>query len=250
MDKKSLTNDELERYDRQLIIPNWDKKGQLKLKNNKITIIGVGGLGSVVSLYLAAVGIGTIHLIDNDTLDLSNLNRQILYNINDLGKAKALIAQKKLNTLNPEINVIGLNKTLDENNINDLLSGMDLIVDCLDNFPTRYLLNKFCVKNNIPFVHGAIYGLEGRVMFIDPNDENSPCLGCFYPEEPPESTKFPVLGSSVGITASIEATEAIKYLVGIGENLIGKFLIIDGKPMEFKTIEIKKNANCTICGNK
>jgi adenylyltransferase/sulfurtransferase len=250
MDKNFLNNDEFERYDRQLIIPNWGKKGQLKLKNSKITIIGVGGLGSVVSLYLAAVGIGKIHLIDNDTLDLSNLNRQILYNVNDLGKSKALLAQKKLKNLNPEIDVVGLDKTLDENNINDLLSGMDLIVDCLDNFPTRYLLNKFCVNSNIPFVHGAIYGLEGRVMFIDPNDENSPCLGCFYPEEPPESTKFPVLGSSVGITASIEATEAIKYLIGIGENLIGRFLIIDGKPMEFKTIEIKKNANCPICGNK
>ena len=249
MKKKSLTDNDLLRYDRQILISNWDEEGQLKLKNSKILVAGAGGLGSPVLLYLTSVGVGSITIIDNDKLDLSNLNRQILYNNNDLDKPKALTAQEKLKKLNPEIEIIGLNKTLNDNNVDELLNGMDLIVDCLDNFETRYLVNKFCVKNQIPFVHGAIQGLEGRVMFIDPNNKDSPCLNCFYPQIPPKMGKFPVLGSTAGITGSIEATEAIKYLTGIGKNLIGEFLIIDSRVMNIKSIKIKRNPKCKICGD-
>ncbi|MHA1271198.1 MAG: HesA/MoeB/ThiF family protein [Candidatus Helarchaeota archaeon] len=250
MNEKKLSPEEMERYDRQMIISNWGIEGQIKLKNSKVLVAGAGGLGSPVLLYLSAAGVGTIKIIDNDTVDLSNLNRQILYNVQDFNKQKALIAQNRLKKLNPEINIIGLSDTLNENNADKLLSGVDLIIDCLDNFKTRFLINKFCVKNKIPFVHGAIYGLEGRVMFIDPNNEESPCLSCFYPENPPPMGKFPVLGSTVGITASIEASEAIKYLTKIGRNLICEFLIIDGRLMTFKSIIVKRNSKCKICGNK
>ncbi|MBD3228110.1 MAG: adenylyltransferase [Candidatus Lokiarchaeota archaeon] len=244
-----LSNDELLRYDRQLIIPKWEKEGQLKLKNSKVTVIGAGGLGSTVLLNLAAAGIGYIKIIDNDTLDLSNLNRQILYGMNRINEPKAILAKKRLMELNNEIEIESINTTLDSNNAEELLSDVDLIIDCLDNFKTRYLLNRFSVENKIPYVHGAVQSLEGRVMFIDPNEESSPCLNCFYPEEPPEKGKPPVLGATVGITASVEATEAIKYIIGIGKNLIGRFLIIDGYSMEFKSITIKRNPKCEICGN-
>lgn len=245
-----LSDDELLRYDRQLTISNWGKDGQLKLKNSKIAVIGAGGLGSTVLLHLAAAGIGYIKIIDNDTLDLSNLNRQILYNMDGINKSKAKLAEKYLKELNNNIEIESINKKLDKNNIDELLSDVNLILDCLDNFQTRYIVNEFCIKNRIPYVHGAVRALEGRVMFINPNDKSSPCLNCFYPKEPPKKRKPPVLGSTVGLTASIEATEAIKYLLGIGKNLIGEFLMIDGLLMEFKSIIIKRNPKCEICGNR
>ncbi|MHA1229650.1 MAG: HesA/MoeB/ThiF family protein [Candidatus Helarchaeota archaeon] len=247
---EKLSKNELERYDRQIIIKNWGEEGQLKLKNSKVLVVGAGGLGSLVLLYLTAAGVGHISIVDHDKLDLSNLNRQILYNMDDLNKPKALSAQKKLRKLNPDIEIYGHAITLSEDNIDEFISDVDLVIDCLDNFKTRFLINKNCVKYKIPLVHGAIYGLEGRAMFIDPNHQDSPCLGCFYPEDTPPMGKFPVLGASVGITASIEATEAIKYLTGIGENLIGKFLVIDGRVMSFRTITIKRNQKCNICSNR
>ncbi|MHA1694398.1 MAG: HesA/MoeB/ThiF family protein [Candidatus Helarchaeota archaeon] len=248
MEKKPISKNELERYDRQIIISNWGLDGQLRLKNSTVIVIGAGGLGSTVLLYLAAAGIGNIRIIDNDILELSNLNRQVLYNEDDINKPKALLAQMKLSKLNKDIRIVGINETLDEKSADKLLNGADLIVDCLDNFKTRFLVNRYCINNKIPFVHGAIYGLEGRVMFIDPKNEESPCLNCFYPEDIPPMGKFPVLGSVVGITASIEATEAIKYLTKIGKNLIGEFLVIDGRLMKFKSIIIKKNPKCKTCG--
>jgi len=245
-----LTEDEMTRYNRQMMLQNWETKGQLKLKNSKVAVIGAGGLGSPVSLYLAAAGIGSITIIDNDVLELSNLNRQVIYSTEDINKSKALSAKTNLEKLNPAINIVGLNVTIDNGNVDELLKGMDIIVDCLDNFETRYLINSFCERNKVPLVHGAIHAMEGRVLFIDPKNKDSPCLSCFYPENPPKMGKFPVLGSTVGITGAIQATEVIKYLTGIGTNLIGKFLIIDTKMMEFRHITIRNNPKCKVCGSE
>jgi len=241
-----LSENEKERYARQLIIKNWGEPAQQKLKQSTIAIIGIGGLGSPVSFYATAAGIGKIRIIDDDVVDLSNLNRQIVHFTPDISKMKVESAQEKLNALNPEVTIEPFSITLTRENIQNAIEGCSIVLDCLDNFQTRFLLNETCIKLGIPYIHAAVYALEGRVLTIIPG--KGPCLQCFYPNVPKEMKPFPVLGAAVGITASIEITEAIKVLTGIGNPLIGRLLIIDGENMKFDIIEIKQNPQCPICG--
>ncbi len=242
----NLTDQEKERYARQLIITKWGEPVQEKLKISTIAIIGVGGLGSITSLYAAAAGIGRIKLIDGDTVDLSNLNRQIVHFTPDISKKKVESASEKLTALNPEITIEPYNITVTEENLGGLIKDCTVVLDCLDNFKTRFLLNKTCIDLKIPYVHAACYAFEGRVLTIIPGE--GPCLQCFYPKMPQEMGRIPVVGAAVGIIGTIEITEAIKLITGIGKPLIGRLLIIDGENMNFDIIEIKKHPQCPICG--
>jgi len=240
-----LNDKEKERYTRQMIINNWGESTQEKLKDATIAIIGIGGLGSVNSFYASAVGIGHIKLVDHDVVDLSNLNRQIIHFTPDITKKKVKSAAEKLSSLNPEIEVEPFAVELTEENIQDIIKDCDVVLDCLDNFHTRFLLNKTCIDLEIPYVHAACYAFEGRVLTILP--KKGPCLQCFYPKIPKEMETIPVVGSAVGIIASIEITEAIKCITGIGKPLVGRLLIVDGEAMTFDIINVKRHPDCPVC---
>ena len=241
-----LTKSDLERYDRQIMIGEIGEEGQEKLKNATAFIAGAGGLGSSISMYLAAAGVGKIKIVDHDLIELSNLNRQILHWNNDIGSKKAESAQKKLQNLNPDIKIQCIDDTINEDSISRLAAGSDLIIDAMDNLPTRYVLNKHAVDNNIPFFHGAVKGFEGRVMTVIPG--KSACFRCLYKGSVPEE-KSPVIGVLPGLIGCIQATEVIKYITGIGELLINKLLLYDGLEMIFTTLKVKKNPDCEHCGH-
>jgi len=241
-----LNEYELKRYDRQIIMRDFGEEGQEKLKNAKIVVAGSGGLGSPSSIYLAAAGVGTIRIIDRDKVELSNLNRQILHWDKDIGKNKVDSAAEKLHQLNKEIKIEAINENIDENNVSELIDGFDVIVDAMDNLETRYLLNKTAINNRIPFIHGAIYGLEGRAMTVIPG--KSACLGCIYKGTVPKE-KFPVLGVTPAVIGCIQATEAIKYIVGIGKLITDRLLVYDGLNMKFTEFFVKRDTNCEYCGN-
>ena len=240
-----LTPNELERYGRQIMMAGFGEAGQEKLKNARVFIAGAGGLGCPISIYLANAGIGAIRLVDQDKIELSNLNRQVLHWPEDVGRLKVDSASEKLRRMNPDLKLEAIRETMDENNLYQLTEGCDVIVDAMDNIKTRYLLNKAAIDHNIPFVHGAIYGLEGRAMTIIPG--KSACLGCVYKGIPPRA-RFPVLGVTPAVIGCIEATEVIKYLTGIGELLIDRILIYDGLNMKFMEVNIKRNPDCEYCG--
>ena len=241
-----LTPEEKQRYDRQIIIPGIGDDGQEKLKKARVVIAGTGGLGSPISFYLTASGIGTLRIIDNDKVELSNLNRQILHWDKDIGKEKAISARDKLTQLNKNVTVEAIDATIDEANVYSLTAGFDVIVDAMDNMTTRYLLNKAAIKHQIPFVHGAVSGLEGRAMTVIPG--KSACIRCIYHGTPPK-TKFPVLGTTPAIIGAIQATEVIKYLTGIGTLLTNRLLIYDGLNMKFTELTVVRNPNCEHCGD-
>ena len=241
-----LTQEEKQRYDRQIIIPGVGEAGQEKLKNARVVIAGTGGLGSPISFYLAAAGLGNLRIIDNDRVELSNLNRQILHWDKDIGKEKAKSAQEKLLRFNKHVKIETINTTIDETNISGLVEGFDVIVDAMDNMPTRFLLNKAAIQHRIPFVHGAVSGLEGRAMTVIPG--KSACIRCIYHGSPPK-TKFPVLGTTPAVIGAIQATEVIKYLTGIGTLLTNRLLIYDGLNMKFTELSVVRNTNCEHCGD-
>jgi len=242
-----LTTNERERYDRQIIIQGFDQEGQEKLKRAKVVIAGGGGLGSPSSIYLAAAGVGKIRIVDHGSVELSNLNRQVLYWDEDIGKKKVASAIDKLKRLNPEIEIEAIDETITEANVSRLVAGFDLVVDAMDNLPTRYLLNKAAVDRNIPFFHGAVYGFEGRAMTIIPG--KTACLECVYHGATIPQGKFPVIGVAPAIIGCIQATEVIKYIVGIGELLTDRLLIYDGLNLKFTELKVKKDPNCKHCGH-
>jgi len=242
-----LSQEELARYDRQIMIPEIGREGQERLKKAKVFVAGAGGLGSPASVYLAAAGIGCIRIADHDVVDPSNLNRQILHWHGDIGDPKVKSAFDKLSKFNPDIKIEIISETIDENNVDAMTDGFDAIVDAMDNFPTRYVLNKTAVKKNIPFFHGAVRGLEGRAMTIIPG--KTACLRCMYHGTPP-AEKSPVLGATPSIIAAIQVTEVIKYFVGMGDLLADRLLIYDGMNMTFKEFKLKKNPECDHCGKK
>jgi len=242
-----LTADEWQRYDRQILIKEIGEAGQEKLKRAKVLVAGAGGLGSPICLYLAAAGIGMIRIVDHDTIDLSNLNRQILHGTADIGRPKVDSAKDKLAILNAAVKIEAISVAITEDNINSLIKGCDLMVDALDNLPTRYLLNKVAMEKGLPFFHGAVRGLEGRAMTIIPG--KTPCLRCMYHGDVPKE-KFPVIGVTPAVIGSIQATEVIKYLVGMGDLLTGRLLIYDGMSMEFREFKVSKNPQCEHCGEK
>jgi adenylyltransferase/sulfurtransferase len=241
-----LTKDEREKYDRQMLIRGFGEEGQAKLKKAKVFIAGAGGLGSAVATYLAAAGVGTISLADHDKVELSNLNRQVLHWDEDIGRRKVDSAADKLKRLNPEVKVETIEERLTEANISQLVAGFDLIVDAMDNLPTRYLLNKVAMERNMPLFHGAVHGFEGRAMTIIPG--KTACLRCLYRGAVVEG-KFPVVGVTPGVIGCIQATEVIKHIVGTGELLTNRLLVYDGLNMKFIEFRVKKDPNCQHCGN-
>ena len=241
-----LSKKELERYDRQIMIYGFGSAGQEKLKKAKVFIAGAGGLGSPVAIYLSAAGIGTLRIADHDTVEPSNLNRQVLHWEKDIGGKKVASAAAKLKKLNPNILVETIGETITEDNAAELVADSDLIVDAMDNLPTRYLLNRTAIAKNIPFFHGAVYGFEGRAMTVIPG--KSACLNCLYHGATVPAQKFPVIGVAPAVIGCIQATEVIKYIVGLGELLTGRLLNYDGLRMKFTEFSIKKDPGCAVCG--
>lgn len=221
--------------------------GQERLKASKVVVVGVGGLGCPVSLYLAAAGVGTLVLIDEGRFELSNLNRQILGSTKDVGRLKAESAAEKLRALNPNVNMKVVSERVDEENLAKFISGSDVVVDALDNWRTRFLLNRACVEQRTTLIHAGIRGLYGQAMTIVPGE--GPCLRCLLPETPSEVPRFPVLGATAGLFAMIQAMETFKVLLGLGEPLVNRMLVFDGVDSSFTIIDVKRSSTCPICGH-
>ena len=239
-----LSEDELRLYDRQIMIPELGVEGQQKLKNARVFVAGAGGLGSPVSYYLAAAGVGTIVIADNDNVELSNLNRQILHWQKNIGNKKVESARQKITSLNNFINVEIIYETITGDNIGKMTEGCSAVVDAMDNVITRFALNRAAIKWNIPLFHGAVNGLEGRVTTIIPGI--TACIGCMYKADV-KLSKFPVLGVTPGVIGIIQATEVIKFIAGMGSLLLNRLLIYDGMDLSFKEFKLNRNPECTEC---
>ena len=253
MKKEVLSDIEAKRYARHISLKHFGLEGQLKLLNSKVLIIGAGGLGSPVALYLAATGVGTIGIADGDEVDISNLQRQIIHSTDEIGVSKVVSAKKSINALNPDTNVITYDTFLDETNMIKIIQEYDFIIDGTDNFKSKFLINKCCVKANKPFSHGGIQKFNGQTMTIIPHQ--SACYACVFNSPPPEgsvpsASVTGVLGSIAGMLGTIQATEAIKYLIDYGELLTNKLLIFDATTMDFDKVNFQKNPDCKICGKK
>ena len=240
-----LTREARERYDRQIMIRGFGQEGQGKLRKARVFIAGAGGLGSPIATYLTAAGVGMIRIVDQDRVELNNLNRQVLHWTKDIGKRKVDSATQKLRKLNQEVKIEAIGEMITEANISQLVAGFDLIVDAVDNLPTRYILNKVALEKGVPFFHGAVYGFEGRAMTVIPGE--TACLRCVYRGVIPEE-KFPVIGVTPAVIGCIQATEVIKYIVGIGQLLTNRLLVYDGLNMRFTEFRLKRDPNCEHCG--
>ena len=247
----SLSNEEILRYSRHLIMPEVGMDGQLKLKQAKVLCIGTGGLGAPLGLYLAAAGVGRIGLVDFDTVDMTNLQRQILFSSDDVGRPKIEAAAARLRGLNPDIQIDQYETRLTSENALELFKDYDIIVDGTDNFPTRYLVNDACVLLKKPNVYGSIFRFEGQITIFGVPD--GPCYRCLYPEPPPPGlvpscAEGGVLGVLPGIVGAIQAAEALKLIIGKGEPLVGRLLLFDALAMRFRELKLRKNPDCPVCG--
>jgi molybdopterin/thiamine biosynthesis adenylyltransferase len=245
MGVQMLSQNERERYSRQILL--FGEEGQERLKNATIFIAGAGGLGSPVSIYLAVAGVGRIILVDKDAVERTNLNRQILHYDRNIGRKKTASAEEKLRAINPDITVEVLDTTIDETNVHELVGNADGIVDAMDNFPTRYLLNRVALKMGIPLFHGAIRGLYGQATTVLPG--KTACLRCVFPHPPPKEV-FPVVGVTPGFIGMVQATEVVKYLVGTGELLANRLLLWDGERAVVEEIALERDPSCEVCGGK
>jgi len=243
----SLSPSELERYDRQMLISSWGVEGQKKLKKAKVALVGIGGLGCPASIYLTAVGVGKIVLVDNEKFELNNLNRQILCWQRDIGKFKAEVAKEKLEALNPEIGIEAVVAEVTKDNAHNVIGGVDVVVDGQDNWKTRFIINEYCVMRGIPFIHAGVSALHGQMTTIVPG--KGPCLRCIFPKDPPEIEKIPVLGATPALLASLQVMETVKLITGIGKLLVGRMLFTNGEEMVFETVEVKRNVECSVCSN-
>ena len=246
-----LTQDDLSRYSRHLILPEVGVEGQRRLKAARVLCVGTGGLGSPLALYLAAAGVGTLGLVDFDVVDASNLQRQIIHSTADIGRKKLDSAEEKLKALNPALNVVKHDTLLSSANALDILKDYDVVADGTDNFPTRYLVNDACVLLGKPNAYGSIFRFEGQASVFAAKD--GPCYRCLYPEPPPPGlvpscAEGGVLGILPGLIGVIQATEAIKLILGIGEPLIGRLLLVDALNMRFRELKLRKNPECPVCG--
>ena len=246
-----LTTDDLSRYSRHLILPEVGMEGQQKLKAARVLCVGTGGLGSPLALYLAAAGIGTLGLVDFDVVDASNLQRQIIHSTRDIGRKKLDSAEEKLLALNPAIRIVKHDTMLSSANALDILKDYDIVADGTDNFPTRYLVNDACVLLGKPNVYGSIFRFEGQASVFA--TEAGPCYRCLYPEPPPPGlvpscAEGGVLGILPGLVGVIQATEVIKLILGKGESLVGRLLLVDSLNMRFRELKLRKNPECPICG--
>ncbi|HKE07697.1 MAG TPA: molybdopterin-synthase adenylyltransferase MoeB [Candidatus Acidoferrum sp.] len=249
--REKLSNEEILRYSRHLIMPEVGMEGQLKLKAAKVLLIGTGGLGAPLGLYLAAAGIGKLGLVDFDVVDFTNLQRQVTFGTSDVGKAKSEAARARLSNLNPDIEIEAFETKLTSENAPELLKDFDIIVDGTDNFPTRYLVNDACILLGKPNVYGSIFRFEGQITVFGMPD--GPCYRCLYPEPPPPGlvpscAEGGVLGVLPGIVGSIQAMETIKLILGRGRNLTGRLLLFDALEMAFSEVKLRKNPNCPLCG--
>jgi molybdopterin/thiamine biosynthesis adenylyltransferase/rhodanese-related sulfurtransferase len=247
---QSLTSEQRNRYQRHLLLPEVGVEGQVKLLDAKVLLLGAGGLGSPAALYLAAAGVGTIGIVDMDVVDDSNLQRQILHNIERIGDRKVDSAKKTLTALNPDVNVVAHDVRLGADNVLDVLRGYDVVVDGADNFPVRYLLNDASLKLGIPVVHGSIFRFEGQATVFKPYD--GPCYRCLIPEPPPAElapscAEAGVLGVLPGIIGSIQALEAIKVVLGLGDSLAGRLLAYDALEESFRTFKVNRDPQCPAC---
>jgi len=247
----SLSNEEILRYSRHLIMPEVGMEGQLKLKQAKVLLIGTGGLGAPLGLYLAAAGVGRLGLVDFDVVDMTNLQRQVTFGSDDVGKYKTEAARARLSNLNPDIQIDTFETKLESGNALELFKDFDVVVDGTDNFPTRYLVNDACILLGKPNVYGSIFRFEGQVTVFGMPE--GPCYRCLYPEPPPPGlvpscAEGGVLGVLPGIVGSIQAMETIKLILGRGENLVGRLLLFDALGMKFRELKLRKNPNCPMCG--
>ena len=246
-----LTTDDLSRYSRHLILPEVGMEGQQKLKAARVLCVGTGGLGSPLAFYLAAAGVGTLGLVDFDVVDASNLQRQIIHSTKDIGRKKLDSAEEKLKALNPALNVVKHETMLTSANALEILKDYDIVADGTDNFPTRYLVNDACVLLGKPNVYGSIFRFEGQASVFA--TEAGPCYRCLYPEPPPPGlvpscAEGGVLGILPGLVGVIQATEAIKLILGKGESLVGRLLLVDALNMRFRELKLRKNPECPVCG--
>ncbi|GAB4491479.1 MAG: thiazole biosynthesis adenylyltransferase ThiF [Thermodesulfovibrionales bacterium] len=248
-----FTEDQLQRYSRHIILPEVGGRGQMKIAGAKVLIVGAGGLGCPVGYYLSAAGVGTLCLVDNDTVEMSNLQRQIAHSVHTIGMPKVESAKKTFEALNPDVTVVALQRRLSKDDILDLFSGYDIIVDGSDNFPTRYLVNDACVMLKKPLVSGAILRFEGQVTTIVPGEGH--CYRCLF-EEPPPPGLVPscqeagVLGVLPGVIGGLQAAEVLKLILGKGEVLKGSLLIYDALKANFRKVRIPRNTSCPVCGDR
>ena len=245
-----LNDEELLRYSRQILLQHVDIAGQLRLKNSKVLIVGLGGLGSPVALYLAAAGVGELYLADFDRLDLSNLQRQIVHDSTALGTLKVQSAQARLHALNPQIAVHTVNDKLDQDNLPALLQSVDLVLDCTDNFTIRSQLNAACFAAGKVLISGAAIRTDGQISVYDPRNSESPCYHCVFgdgAEEGLTCSEAGVLGPLVGLVGSLQALEALKILAGFGEPLMGRLLLIDALSSRFRELKVRRDPACPVC---
>ncbi len=252
-ERKELTHEEIKRYSRHLLIPEVGLEGQKKLKASSVLVIGTGGLGSPVALYLAAAGVGHIGLVDYDVVDFSNLQRQVIHGMSGIDELKVESAKARLLDINPEIEITTYNVPFTSENAFDIAKGYDLVIDGTDNFPTRYLVNDVCVMLGIPNVYGSIFRFDGQVSIFDAKD--GPCYRCIFPEPPPPGlvpscAEGGVLGVLPGTVGTLQATEALKLLLGIGTSLKGRMLLYNALDMSFDFIKLRKNPDCNVCSEK
>ncbi len=249
-----FTEEQIERYSRHIILPEVGGEGQSRLLESKVFMVGAGGLGSPVAYYLAAAGVGVIGIADADVVDMSNLQRQIIHNQDRLGMPKVESARETIQALNPDVKVNAYNCRISEDNIRDIISEYDLVIDGCDNFPTRFLVNDACFFEKKTLISGAMFRFEGQVTTFKPHaDSEGPCYRCLYPEPPPAGlvpscSEAGILGALAGAVGTIQAVEAIKELLGIGDSLSGRLMIFDALRMEWKKLRLRNDPACPLCG--
>jgi adenylyltransferase/sulfurtransferase len=245
-----ITGDDAQRYYRHLILPGFGEAGQECLRTSRVLVVGAGGLGSPAALYLAAAGVGTLGIADADAVELSNLQRQILHGTPQLGQAKVESARARLHGLNPGVAVIAIPQRITEANAQSMLADYDVVLDCTDNFPSRFLLNAACVRLGKPLVFGSVYHFEGQTTVFDAR--RGPCYRCLFPDLPSEAymaerAQSGILGAVPGIIGAVQATETIKLLLGVGEPLIGRLLLLDALTMRFREVRLQRQPDCPLC---
>ncbi len=246
-----LNDEELLRYSRQILLPNFDIEGQARLKSAQVLVVGAGGLGCPVALYLAAAGVGHLTIADDDQIELANLQRQIAFTQSDLGEPKADRLSDRTRQINPGVNVVAIGERLEDEALQQQVSAATLVVDCSDNFATRFALNRACEAAKVPLVSGAAIRGEGQLSVFDSRDPTSPCYHCLYPEQGNEEltcSEAGVIGPLVGMIGASQAMEAIKVITGVGRPLIGRLLILDAWQMEWREMKLARDPDCAVCG--
>ncbi|WP_220802495.1 molybdopterin-synthase adenylyltransferase MoeB [Pseudomonas sp. NCCP-436] len=247
-----LNDEELLRYSRQILLKQIDIDGQMRLRQGRVLIVGMGGLGSPVALYLAAAGVGELHLADFDTVDLTNLQRQILHDTTSVGQAKVDSAMARLTALNPHVRLFAHRQALDADSLAAAVQAVDLVIDCCDNFTTREAVNRACVEAGLPLVSGAAIRLEGQLSVFDSRKADSPCYHCLYghgSEAELTCSEAGVAGPLVGLVGSLQALEAMKLLAGFGEPMVGRLLLIDALGSRFRELRVRRDPDCAVCGD-